>query len=410
MAGARTGGSSTRIAVGAFIGMIVSVYPILFMPFSVLLQPVSAEFGWGRATMSLAILLTTCTATVLYPFIGRALDRWGSRAILLPGYLVFGVAVAALSLIDAKPHLYILYIIAGASSTLVAGLAFGRAISQAFESRRGLILGICLGVGGGLGAAIMPLYTHWLVENYGWRGAYVGLALCPLIIGFPAVLLLLRESRPASGSGAAAAEPTYGLTLAEALRTSTYWIIVAGILIINLVVGGLFGHFVAIASDLKIDSGTAASMVASASVATLAGQFVIGVGLDLTKTPRLIFLTFSAMLLGALCIHFAQSSALLFLGILLVGVGSGSEYGLLPYFLTRFFGLRSFGQLYGIIYAASAVAYGVGPFLMGWAFDNLNSYRVAFILFEIVLAIGIALLFFLQRYTYTPQGEVMKGV
>src|SRR5262245_54415698 len=111
-----------RIAVGSFIGMIVSVYPILIMPFSVLLEPVSAEFGWGRSTMSLAILIATSTATVMYPFVGRALDRWGSRAILIPGYLMFGLAILALSRIESKPELFICYTIAGALSTLPTGL------------------------------------------------------------------------------------------------------------------------------------------------------------------------------------------------------------------------------------------------------------------------------------------------
>ncbi|MEP7243711.1 MAG: MFS transporter [Gammaproteobacteria bacterium] len=397
----------SRIAIGSFIGMIVSVYPILFTSFPVLLQPISAEFGWGRSTLSLALLFTTTTATILYPFVGRALDRWGSRAILLPGFLAFGLAISALSLINGSTtQLFLLYILAGACSTLTAGLAFGRALSRAFESNRGLMLGVCLGVGGGLGAAIMPLYTHWLVEAFGWRGAFLGLALAPLLVGVPTVFFLIHESLRSSGAAAAL---VYGHHLKEALRSANYWIVLAGIFIVNIVVGGLFGHFVAVASDLHVSSGTAASMLSAASVATLIGQFGIGIGLDRVKTPRLAFATFAAILGGALCIHHAHSAGLLFVGVVLIGLGSGSEYGLLPYFLTRLFGLRSFGQLYGIIYAASAVSYGLGPYVMGWTFDNLHSYQLAFIAFELALALGLALLFGLRRYTYSPEGNLMQA-
>ena len=107
--------------------MGVSVFPILIAPFPVLLQPVSNEFGWGRSTLSLAILLATAIATLLYPFVGRALDRWGSRAILVPGFLMFGLSICALSLIGRhEPQLYLLYILAGACGTLPTGVAFGR--------------------------------------------------------------------------------------------------------------------------------------------------------------------------------------------------------------------------------------------------------------------------------------------
>lgn len=381
--------------------MGVSVFPILIAPFPVLLQPVSNEFGWGRSTLSLAILLATAIATLLYPFVGRALDRWGSRAILVPGFLMFGLSICALSLIGRhEPQLYLLYILAGACGTLPTGVAFGRVITRAFDSNRGLVLGICLGVGGGVGAVIMPVYAHWLIATFGWRGAYIGLGLAPLAIGFPAALLLTRE--PRSGSKVV---DTYGHWLGEALATYEYWVVIAGIFFVNVAVGGLFGHFVAIAGDLGVSSGKAASMVSAASLAMMAGQFVIGISLDFSRTPRLALVPFVGILGGAFCLQFAQSPSLLFAGILLVGLGSGSEYGLLPYVLTRLFGLRSFGQLYGIVYAASAVSYGIGPFVMGWTFDHLHSYQQAFVAFEAILALGMALLFAMKRYNYSPHGS-----
>ena len=47
----KPGEGQGRFAVAAFIGMIVTNNPILIIPFSLFLQPVSAEFGWGRGTM-----------------------------------------------------------------------------------------------------------------------------------------------------------------------------------------------------------------------------------------------------------------------------------------------------------------------------------------------------------------------
>jgi len=396
-----------RIGVGSFFGMMVSIYPILVTPFPVLLQPISATFGWGRSTMSLAILLATCTEAVLYPFVGRALDRWGARTILLSGFLMFGFAICGLSLISkSKPELYALYIVAGAVSTLPTGVAFGRAISRVFDSRRGLAFGLCLGVSQNIAAAIIPTYTHWLIEWLGWRGAYVGLGLAPIAIGFPSVFFLVREPESKnSGSGSA----LFGRTLTEAIRTSEFPIVLAGIFILNTVVGGLFGHFVAIASDVHISAGTAAAMVGSAALATMAGQFLVGVALDMVKSPVLALPTFIVVLLGAVLIQNADSPASLFGGVMLVGFGAGSEYGLLPYFLTRLFGLRSFGQIYGVVYSVSAVSYGLGPYVMGWTFDHLRSYFAAYIVFELSLLVGLGLLATLRTYVYSPDGKEIRN-
>ncbi len=397
----------TSVGVGSFVGMMVSVAPILIAPFPVLLQPVSETFRWGRSTMSLAFLLATSTATVLYPLVGRALDRWGSRAILMPGFVMFGLAICGLALIsESKPELFALYVLAGALSTLPTGVAFGRAISRVFDSNRGLAFGVCLGVGGGIGSAVIPIYTHCLIESFGWRAAYVGLGLGPLAIGFPAALLFVREPAPKS---AECSSTLFGLTLPEAIRTSTFPIVLAGIFILNLVVGGLLGHFVAIASDAHVGAGKAAAMVGVASFATMMGQLVVGVALDRVKSPKLALPTFILVLLGAVLIQNATSAASLFVGVVLVGFGAGSEYGLLPYFLTRLFGLRSFGQIYGVVYGASAVSYGLGTYVMGWTFDHQHSYFAAYVSFESALIVGLGLLATLRRYVYSTNGDLIRG-
>jgi MFS family permease len=399
-------GSKVRVGIGAFVGMAVSVAPILIAPFPVLLEPVSRSFGWGRSPMSLAILLATSTATALYPFVGRALDRWGSRAVLVPGFFLFGMAIAALSLSDgSKAEFYALYMIAGALSTLPTGVAIGRILSKTFEARRGMAFGICLGIGGGIGLAITPIVTHWLIEAYGWRAAYLGLGLGPILIGFPVAVFLLGES---TARVATNESPSFGDNVADAIRSKDYLVILFGIFILNLVVGGLFGHFVAMGGDAGVSPGRAAAMIGAASMATMVAQLFIGIALDIVKTPRLVLLAFGLILLGAVMIHSISSAGGLFAGIVLVGLGAGSEYGLLPYFLTRYFGLKSFGQLYGLVYAASAVSYGVGPVIMGLAFDRMHSYAVAMWLFEAAVGVALVMMASLSNYKYTTDGRSVE--
>ena len=407
MAGLSMTRRQMQTAFASLTGMVVSVHPILIAPFAVFLQPVSNEFGWGRDIMPTALLIATITATILYPFVGRLLDRFGPRAILLPGFAFFGLAVCSLSQISHSTHtLYGLFMLAGALSTLPTGIAFARLLSRTFVENRGLMLGICLGVGGGLGAALTPVVAHALIEQFGWRGAYIGLGLAPLLVGLPITALYVMPPKGVT-TDPIKETPEFGLELSATALLPSFYIIVAGIFVINMVMGGTISHFIALATDRGISQGTATAMVSIASIATLTGQLAIGLALDRVRTPLLILPVIAVLLCGLLTVHHATGHYLLTLGIILMGLGAGSEYGILPYFLTRLFGLRAFGQIYGIIYASSAVSYGIGPVLMGHYYETAGSYGPALIVFEVLLVL-IAILFAqIRTYSFEVDGRPM---
>jgi MFS transporter, OFA family, oxalate/formate antiporter len=48
--------------------------------------------------------------------------------------------------------------------------------------------------------------------------------------------------------------------------------------------------------------------------------------------------------------------------------------GLLPFMIRRYFGLRAFGSLFGIQYAAYALGGVLGPIAYGYTFDHLATY------------------------------------
>jgi MFS family permease len=89
-----------------------------------------------------------------------------------------------------------------------------------------------------------------------------------------------------------------------------------------------------------------------------------------------------------------------FLGAALCGIGVGAEVDLMAFFVGRYFGLRAYGRIYGVMFAAFAFANGVGPSIAGWSFDRFHSYRPAFAIFEAMLALTCLLLAPLGRYPY----------
>ncbi len=136
---------------------------------------------------------------------------------------------------------------------------------------------------------------------------------------------------------------------------------------------------------------------------------LIGFALDKLRSPWIVRVVYTALLLGIVLIQFASSDTMLLAGIAIIGLAAGSEYGLLPYYLTRLFGLRSFGQLYGAVYSSAAVASGIGPVLMGTTFDRFGSYGFALIIFEIAIALSILFMFAVRSFKFTPEGMPMSA-
>ena len=89
-----------------------------------------------------------------------------------------------------------------------------------------------------------------------------------------------------------------------------------------------------------------------------------------------------------------------FAGTVLCGMGLGAEGDLLGYFVSRYFGLRSFGTIYGFMIGIFSLGNGVGPFLMGLAYDNTHSYVTAALGFEVLLLICCGLALSLGAYTF----------
>ena len=79
---------------------------------------------------------------------------------------------------------------------------------------------------------------------------------------------------------------------------------------------------------------------------------------------------------------------LIILAVILIGLAAGSEVDLLPYLTARYFGLKSYGKIYGWQFVMFYSGVGVGPVSFGWVFDHFGSYKLALLWGMPILATG----------------------
>lgn len=390
------------VVVGSVFGLLVGNGPIMQFTFGIFLLPVTKEFGWSRSTTSMALVIGLAMTGICVPLAGRLIDRFGIRAVTLPSIMLFALCLAALSVFATTPEMFVaIYALMGIAAAGQTPLPYAKAISSWFDDKRGLALGIAMS-GVGLGAALVPQFAQFLVAGFSWKTAYLGLAGLVLLVGVPAVSLAVRESSAHLQDGVASAAP--GLTASEALRAPVFWKLALAFFAVALATNGAIAHVVPLLVDRGISPKIAAGAMAFAGFALTGGRLLAGYLLDRIYAPYVAAI-FVAMPLAGIALLLAspapESAAV---AIVLVGMGLGAEVDLIAFLLSRYLGMRSFGEIYGYLFAVFMLGSGVGPYLMGLAFDKTGSYNIALTALCFALVLSCSLLLRLGSYRY-PRTE-----
>jgi len=386
------------IVLTSVLGITVSFGSLVIFTFGVFLKPLSGQFGWSRSEISLAFTLTALMVAAFSPFIGRLVDQVGARKVLLPCVAVYGAAFCCLSLVKTLAGLYSIYVLLGVVGNGTTQLCYARVISAWFDRRRGLALATMM-AGVGAGAIGIPPLATWLIEAYGWREAYLLLGASVFVLGMIPAALWLRETPPYAERADAEKSPAKaGMRGAEAARTPVFWLLLTGFFLFSVSVNGSVAHLIPILTDRGIGNNIAALAASTLGVLTLCGRLLTGLLLDRFFGSRVAGIFFGIAAVGVAILSQAHEMATAFLGAALIGLGMGAEADVMPYLISRYFGLSSFSEIYGYAFTAYALAGALGPLLMGWSFDHFHSYSTALFCLAVAMLTGAAVLASLPRY------------
>ncbi|HUI40776.1 MAG TPA: MFS transporter [Terriglobia bacterium] len=389
-----------RVVLAANLGVMTGFGSLFVFTFSVFLKPLGAEFGWNREDVSRGFALAAIMVAVCSPTLGRWLDRLGPRRIILPCMAVYGCAYASQAFLG--PHLWQFYatcIVIGAVGNATTQMGYARAVSSWFSARRGMALALVM-AGTGAGSIILPLLAETLITASGWRAAYLGLGLLALALGVPLTWRFVRERE----HGHTGSNPLLraGVSWRRALRLYSFWVIVAMLMLSSLSLNGAVAHLVALLTDRGISPQRAALSASVLGGASLGGRLLVGSLLDRFWGPRVAFVMLMAAAGGIFLLGRAGGLPAGCLAAALIGLGLGGEADITPYLLTRYFGLRSFSTLYGLTWSFYAVAGGIGPVVMGRAYDLTGSYSSLLTVLGSATALAAVLMLLLPRYSSSP--------
>ncbi|SVE54790.1 uncharacterized protein METZ01_LOCUS507644, partial [marine metagenome] len=197
------------------------------MGVSVFTDTLIERLGLTRMQLSIAYLIGTSMSGFLLPLGGKVFDRIGSRKTAVTVGFLLGLVLIYLTYSDTisgaaqnlfgSTHWWVafLVILMGFFSLRYTAQGILVMASQAmlgkwFHERRGLIMSIS-GVFVSIAFSMTPLVFNWMIEGYGWRGAWLSMAgilifgltlLCYLFFRYNPEECGLEMDGPLKGTGA----------------------------------------------------------------------------------------------------------------------------------------------------------------------------------------------------------------
>jgi MFS family permease len=375
--------------VGAsLLSLTVGVGPVVGITFGVFLQPLAVEFGWSRGQAAQGVALALLGFTLMQPLIGRLIGRYGAKRIILVSAACFGVSLLGLaSVVNGTASFYLGALLTGGVAGGTSPLPYGTVLARWFVRRRGLAMSVALS-GLGIGGMMLPLLTSHMITAYGWRTGFLLLGLLVLGVILPVVGGVLRESPEGMGLWPDGQVPVNrepgdpplvltGCTLAEARATATFWAVALGFLLITAAAQGCVVHLTPLLTDQGFSLIQAASVVSMMSLGFLPGMLTSGYLVDRFPSRGVAVGFFVMTAAGFALLGRTPGWHGIVAAAVLLGVGMGATVQLIPALVGWGFGLRAFGEIYGMMMAAFGLGTVLGPLAVGWLFDVTGSYRLA---------------------------------
>ena len=400
-------------------GLFLGAFPIVVFSFGVFFESFAREFHASRAEVSLAFTIHNLASGISAVVIGRIADRTGARNVILPGLVIVAAMLLFAQAIGSVPELYLFYAALGTVGSATTTVPYALVVSRWFDRQRGLALGGMM-VGLGFGAVAMPLVVQQLIVTFGWRHAFGIVGCAMLAIAVPIVGIFLRDAPTQMGllpDGASASttrahtsSPPDGLAWRNARHSGTFWLLIAVFVLLAASVHACVIHM----PQLFIDRGATAENAALATsvvgLALLVGRIGCGYFLDRYFGGRVALMICAGAALGIAWLWTGSVGWLALVGAFLVGLGMGAEVDIIAFLMSRYFGLRSLGATMGFAFGAFVIAGGLGPLVMGFAFDRTGSYRLPLAGFCVAATAAAVLVSRLGPYRFgaSPDERVVR--
>jgi MFS family permease len=365
------------LPIAAALGYATCVIHIYGL--SVYIEPIAKDFGWSRAAVTFGMTISTVIQAICAIPIGLAVDRFGPRPMALAGVALACAAFANISTASGSDgNWYLLWIIMSLASLPIQATVWTSAVASRFAASRGLALAVTL-CGASVSLIVFPWLGALLIQNYGWRQAMRIEALIWVCVAWPVVFFLFRGAQDRQKGQTKIAKASVavlpGVALLTGLKSNIFWRLFLVALLFTFGTIGLNVHFPLVLKGYGFSPLAAAGLASLIGWFSIPGRLVTGLLLDRFRASLVGSAAFLLPAMAAAILLYGGGSTLsIGLAAAMIGFTLGAEVDVLVFLTSRYFGLKSFGALYGGILAALSIGTAFGPLIAARIFDLSGNY------------------------------------
>jgi MFS family permease len=186
-------------------------------------------------------------------------------------------------------------------------------------------------------------------------------------------------------------------TLPKALKTSTFWIVVLAFMMVFVGTASVIAHVVPFFVGQGFSNQLASTILGSAVGVSILARIITGYLSDRIPVKYVAILFFMFQVAGLLVLISPGTQPNIPAFIAIFGLAMGGLFVLEPLTIREYFGLDSFGTIYGGLWAFQTLGWAAGPYITGYIFDTTGSYNLAFIAFIIATLLATVLMMFVRH-------------
>lgn len=393
------------VVSGSFILMIAFSLGTACLSFFI--KPVTEDLGLERGAFTLYYSLMFLTGMLLSPFWGRIISRFGVRKVVIAGSFTCSLAFFLYSYASSLPAFYAVAILLGiffqASTVLSASIS----INLWFNQKRGQMLGIVMSASG-LGAAIFSFILPRFISTWGWRPAYMLLAICWLVLTLPSGLLLIKNRPedygmnaygyiPAAGSANGAFEHADGINMKDAMKNPRFYLLMGSLFLVSVVISSLQhmpSHFAGVGlSEIQLGS-----LMSIFSVGVIISKISIGTLSDHIGLKKSLFLLSICGFLSYIILNLTGNYFILIAAMILFATFNPAISVLPPLLTLKIYGKADYAAIWSVLGMAGAFGQVSGAPAWGLVYDLFGSYLPGFMTIPFMILISCLLaVYCLQR-------------
>ena len=397
--------------------------------FGAFFTPMREEFGWSFTEISIAATVGMLCNGLFQPFIGRMLDRFGGRVVILVGLVILGTSTFLLVL---TPNIVFLVLMFGVISSmgLSAGSinTCGALLTRWFRRRRATALGICTS-GASMGGLVIVPVLAYLIGEAGWRMGWIFSGALIVGVGLPLAYFLLRDDpadmglqpdgdpqplQNSAGTGPRGRGPLEVDKLGESFRSQPFWQLTGAYLVCGATTAVMSVHFIPHAEDLGMSTSSAALAFGVMSGLNVVGVYVASALADRFQRKNVLGCLYAGRGLAYLVLLTVPLVApphwAIWAFAIVVGFSWIATAPLTTTLAADVYGVKFIGTISGLMFLGHQIGAALSIQFAGIMRDVTGSYTLPFAVVGSFLLVASIIAFSVKEKQYSSKYQEVRPV